>query len=76
MHALLALSVVSHSVHQPRVRVEGEDNWLVGCEDGLVLGCLQAVWMIAVWLQFEQVHNVHKADLQFGEILAKQRSGS
>lgn len=74
MHEFLTLTVVRHSVHQPRVGVESKYDRFIRGKDGLVFGCFQAVRVVAIWLEFEQVHDVDETDLELREVLAEKSS--
>lgn len=75
MHQVLTNALVGHAVHEPGVRVEVEHDGLVVGEDGGVLGCCQAVGVVAVWHELEEVDDVDEADFQLGEVLAQESGG-
>ena len=71
---LLTGAVVGQAVDQPRVGVECKDDGPVVCEERGVLSVCQAVRMVSVGDEFEQVDHVDEANLDVGEVLAQQRS--
>lgn len=75
MHEVLAGPVVRQAVDEPGVGVEGEDDGLVGGEERGVLAVREAVRVVAVRDELEQVDDVDEAhlDVDVGEVLAQQR---
>jgi hypothetical protein len=69
---LLARAVVSEAVHEPRVGVESEDDGPVVGEERGVLGVRQAVRVVAVGDQLEQVDDVDEAHFHVREVLAQE----
>ena len=53
------------------IAVESEDDGLILGEDGVVLGIAEAVGMLVVGLQLEQVHHVDHANLQLGHLVTQ-----
>ena len=76
MHELLAFALVRQTVHEPWVGVEVEDDGPVVGEDCVVLGGCQAVRVIAIRHQLEQVDHIHESDLQFRQVFPQKCSGS
>lgn len=72
VHVLLSGAVVGQTVDEPGVRVEVEDNGLVGCEEGRVFRVFEAMRVVTVLDQFEEVDDVDEADLEFGEMVAEK----
>ena len=59
-------------MHEPGVGVEREDDGPVVGEKRCVLCVRQAVRVVAVGDQLEEVHDVDEAHFHFGEVLAQQ----
>lgn len=55
--------------------MEVEDDGFVGGEDGAVFGVCEAVGVVAVLDEFEEVDDVDEADFQLGEVLAEESGG-
>jgi hypothetical protein len=72
---LLARAVVGQAVHEPGVGVEGEDDGPVVGEERGVLGVRQAVRVVAVGDQLEEVDDVDEAHFHVGEVLAQEGGG-
>src|SRR5690349_9304434 len=66
---------VGQPVDEPRVPVVGEDDRLVGGEDGVELGVRQAVRVLGGRLQAHEVHDVDDAHLEVGQVVAEQVGG-
>src|SRR5438128_11234404 len=62
---------IGETVDQPRITVEGEDDWLVPGEEPIEVGVGKTVWMLARWLQSHQIHDVDDADLEIRKVLAQ-----
>jgi hypothetical protein len=71
---LLARTVVCETVYKPGVGVESEDDGPVIGEERGVLGVRQAMRVVAVGDQLEEIHDVDEAHFHFGEVLAEQGS--
>jgi len=63
MHQMLPHALIGHAMHQPRVRVEVENNGFVGGEERGVLLRAETVGVVAIRHQPEQIHHIHKPDL-------------
>jgi len=78
MEIVLALAAVSETVNEPWVRVEVEDDWLVVREDGTELFVGQAMRMLMLWNELEEIDNVDETDLELGsvrgEVLSRQET--
>lgn len=68
-------SLVRQSVDKPRVRVEVEDDGLVGCEEGRPLRVFKAVRVVFVADELEEIDDVDAADLEVGEMLQQEVDG-
>lgn len=55
-------AAVDKAVNQPWVAVEGEDNWLIGRKECVVVDVAKAVRVLGVGLQAHKVDNVNDAD--------------
>ena len=55
--------------------MEAEDDVLVFREQRVVVGLVEAVWVLARRLQLHQIHDVDHPDLQVGQVLAEDRDG-
>lgn len=73
MHQVLPGPRVSKAVHKPRVRVEAEHDRAIVRENRFVFCIRQAMRMVPIRLQLEQIHDVYKPDLQERQVLAEQR---
>jgi len=69
MHVAVPGPLVRQPVHQPGVAVEVEDDGGVVGEDGDPLGVSQAVRMVDVRDELEEVDDIDAADLEFGKVL-------
>lgn len=67
--------LVGQPVDQPGVAVEVEDDGLVGGEEGHPLGVRQAVRVVVVADELEQVDAVDAADLEVWEVLQEEVDG-
>ena len=68
---LLALAAICQAVDQPRVRVEVEDAGYVVCEDGLILMRFEAVGVLVLVDELEEVDDVYKTDFEVGKVCAE-----
>ena len=65
-------TLVRETVDEPWVRVEVEDDGLVVCERGDPFPVRQAVRVVGVVDQLEQVHDVYEADLEVWEVFSEE----
>jgi hypothetical protein len=75
VNVALMRPMVGEAMDQPWIGVEIEDDRPVRGEEGLELEVCQPVRMLGVRDQLEQIHHVHEADLDVGEVLTEQGSG-
>ena len=66
---------VGQAVDQPRIAVEGEDDRLVGGEDGVEVAIREPVGVLLRRLQLHQVHHVDHPDLQLRQVPAQELNG-
>lgn len=59
VHEVLARAAVGQAVDQPGVGMEVEDDRLVGCENGGVLGVREAVRMVSIRDELERNQYAH-----------------
>lgn len=67
--------LVGQAVHEPGVAMEVEDDGLVGGEEGDPFSVREAVWVVGVRDELEEVDHVDAADLELGEVLQQQVDG-
>ena len=75
MHVVRAGPLVGQAVDEPGIRVEVEDDGPVVGKQGRPLGIRQAMRVLVVRDQLEQVDAVDAADLELGEMLQQQVDG-
>src|SRR3954451_14614536 len=75
VQVLVPVPAVGQPVDQPWVPVEGEDDRLVGREQGVEVAVVEPVRVLGVRLEPEQVHHVDEPDLQVLELLPEQVHG-
>lgn len=75
MEVLGTRSFVGQSVNEPGVRVEIEDDGLVGGKEGLPLAVRQTVRMVVAPDELEEIDDVDEADLQLRQVLSKESGG-
>lgn len=56
---------------EPWVAVEGEDNWLIGREQGIIVDIVKAVRVLGGWLKAHKVDDIYDTDLEVGQMLAE-----
>src|SRR5262245_50301490 len=65
-------SPIGEAVNEPRITMEGKDDWL-GCgEQGVEILIRKAMRMLTWRLQLHQVHHVDDADLQVRRVLSQE----
>ena len=62
---------VCQPVNQPRVSMKAKDDVLVFGEERIVVRIIQAMRVLAARLQLHQIDDIDYADLQIGQMLAK-----
>src|SRR5262249_33965249 len=60
------------TVNEPRIAVEGENDWLVRSEQRVEIVIRKAMRMLALRLQFHEIHDVDNTHLQVGRVSAKE----
>ena len=56
--------------------MEVENDWFVGGEDCGVFTVRQAMWMVAIRYQLEEIDDVNETDLEIGQVVSQERRGS
>jgi len=72
----VARSPVGKPVNEPRVAVEGEDDWFVSSEQRVEIVIREAMRMLARRLQLHEIHNIDNAHLQVGRVMPEEVDGS
>src|SRR5262245_58786294 len=68
----VASTPVGKTVNEPRIAVEGENDWLVRSEQRVEIVIRKAMRMLALRLQFHEIHDVDNTHLQVGRVSAKE----
>lgn len=76
VHVDAAGALVRQAVDEEWVAMEVEDDGLVLCEDGGVVGVGETVRVVGGGDELEEVNDVDEADLQFREVVAEEGDGS
>src|SRR3984957_16774515 len=76
MNVIVPRPPIGQAMDEPRIAVEGEDNWLVDCEERVEVTVGNAVRVLAPRLQRHHIDNVDDTDFQFGRVLAQELDGS
>lgn len=76
MHVMMVRASVGQPVDQPGVAVEVEDHRFIERKEAVKIPIRQAVTMLTLWLQLEQVNDVDKTEFEIREVFAQQSSGS
>jgi len=74
MNIILTLTLVCQAMNQPWVGMEVENARFVVSEEGLEFDIAEAMGVVGLWDQLEQVDNVHESDFKFGQVLAEKSS--
>ena len=75
VNPVVICSAIGQAMNQRRIAVEGKDDGLVLREHAVEVFVGQAVRMLGDGLQRHQIHDVHNADFEIGNMLTQQRDG-
>src|SRR5438105_4938677 len=71
----MVCAAIGEAVNQPWIRVEVEDDRLIGREERIEIPIRQSMRMFGVWHQTEQVDYIDEPDLEVGELLPQKSDG-
>jgi len=76
VNVVLTFALVCQAMDEPWVGVEVEDARFVVCEEGFEFDVAEAVGVVGLWDQLEQVDNVDESDFEVGQCFAEKSCGS